>query len=184
MMQVQMVTKPFLQSLAKYTEAKRVAIVKALNKGALNISNTIKKAMKTTPRAVFGPMVAPSHDVLDDRSEPKQDKKKKRGKLFAKRGGKADTKSSVVHYPSVPGFAPAIDTGRLINSLRVDFAKNNKRDPVAVVATPVDYAVPLEYGRRENRRKTRRPFMRPAFDKCLPKIQSDVRAAFDGRGGF
>jgi hypothetical protein len=183
MMQLEMITKPFLASLAKYAEAKRVAVVKALNRGALNISNTIKKAMKTTPRMVFGPMVAPSHDVLDDRSEPKHDKKKK-GKLFAKKGGKAAPKSNVVHFPSMPGFAPAIDTGRLINSLRVDFAKNNKADPVARVATPVDYAVPLEYGRRENRQKTRRPFMRPAFDKCLPKIQSDVRAAFDGKGGF
>lgn len=185
MMKVEMVAKPFIQSLGKYAEAKRIAVTAALNRGALRIRNAAIVSMRKTPRQVFGPHIAPPADALDDSSEPKF-KKKPKGKSTLRGRSKLRKRmhaSMVSHAPSVPGFPPAINTGRLVASGRVDFAKHKTATQVARVAFTANYAVPLEYGPRKNRRR-RRPFLRPAFNKEIPRVRKEVREAFDGRGGY
>lgn len=76
---------------------------------------------------------------------------KKQNALVTRRRAKA-------HTASAPGEAPAVDTGRLRQSIVA-----NKLDPGHwQVGTNVEYALHLEYG---TRKMSARPFMRPAFER-------------------
>lgn len=50
MMNALMVTKPFLASLDRYVEERQIAVTKAINKCAIEYSNAVKTAMRTTTR--------------------------------------------------------------------------------------------------------------------------------------
>jgi HK97 gp10 family phage protein len=65
------------------------------------------------------------------------------------------------HRASAPGEPPAVDTGRLRNS--IDYALGTESTGAYVdVGTNVDYAPPLEHG---TSRMAARPFMRPATEE-------------------
>lgn len=68
--------------------------------------------------------------------------------------GNVYTRGSVTHIASAPGNPPRIDTGTLINALRVD----KKRKLMYHLLDGVDYGVFLEFGLRDG---TTRPFMGP-----------------------
>lgn len=72
--------------------------------------------------------------------------------------GRRYTRGNRTHTASAPGNAPAVDSGRLRQSIGVQqVAEGHYR-----VGTNVEYAPYLEYG---TRRMAARPFLRPAFEK-------------------
>jgi phage gpG-like protein len=72
--------------------------------------------------------------------------------------GKRYKKGSVVHLASAPGDPPAVDSGRLRQSITV----LRLSDDHYRVGTNVVYAPLLEFG---SRKVAPRPFMRPALEK-------------------
>jgi len=79
----------------------------------------------------------------------------KSGRTYVKRGGQ-------VHVASAPGEAPAVDTGNYANAV---FSEQDGQD--AVVYTPVEYAVPLEFG---SAKMARRPAFIPAAFRAIDVI--------------
>lgn len=86
-----------------------------------------------------------------------------------KRGGKT-------HYISKPGDAPNTDTGRLIDSIDMNF---DKQSITAEVGTNVDYGAILELDRN-------RPWLEPAKDAALDNYTENatraVNKAIDAAG--
>ncbi len=95
----------------------------------------------------------------------------KSGRIYkGGRGGK-------IHQASAPGQAPANDRGHLGSSIRVASLKSQKPEQPAMVASNAKYSRPLEEGTRGRRGHGRikpRPFMKPAFDKAIPKLRSKL----------
>ena len=73
-----------------------------------------------------------------------------------------------MHIASAPGEAPAIDYGKLINSIKA--VKVGTMG--AATITDSNYAVPLEFGSAK-RDMAARPFFTPAADMTMQKINSD-----------
>lgn len=71
------------------------------------------------------------------------------------------------HLPSAPGFAPAPDTGRLVQSVTHTVAEDGNS---ARIGTAVFYGKILEYG---SSRMSPRPWLRPAIDQNRAKIKAD-----------
>jgi HK97 gp10 family phage protein len=76
--------------------------------------------------------------------------------LRGTKSGRRYRRRGVIHQASAPGEAPASDTGRLVQSIRVKHEPGSKR---AIVVASTRYAVDLEFGTRH---MAARPFLRPA----------------------
>lgn len=87
----------------------------------------------------------------------------KHGRMYSARkaGAGARKAGAGAHQASAPGEAPAVDTGKLKNSIRARFPKRCR----AVVNVAAEYGAALEFG---TRKIAARPFMRPAAEKALP----------------
>lgn len=143
---------------AEIKRAGRRGIVKSI----LFLEREIKLAMKSTPRLL--------------------------GKATFNRTARVYKRGNKVHHPSAEGSPPAVDRGRLINSITHSFswtakstkarapakptdgvkkpAKRPKQD-VGVVGSNVEYFVHLEFGTFKMRA---RPVLRPVFAKSRKKI--------------
>ena len=91
----------------------------------------------------------------------------KTGKVYQRRG--------VKHQASAPGEAPANDTGRLVNSRRIDLFENELR---ARLTFSTDYAWRLEHG---DQSMEPRPYARRALAESVETglgcVQAEVAAA-------
>lgn len=79
-------------------------------------------------------------------------------KLSTAGAGRQYKRRSRTHQASAPGQAPAVDTGRLRQSITVQRLAPGKWR----TGTNLDYAFVLEFG---SRRTAPRPFMRPAAEE-------------------
>lgn len=81
-----------------------------------------------------------------------------------------------IHYPSIPGSPPAIDTGRLVQSIthRVE----NAFTPTGYVGTKVDYGKFLETGTSV---MAPRPWLGPALEKNREKIKEMLGQSVEGK---
>lgn len=126
-------------------------VAKAVTKTALDVDRDIKKRMQQSPAS---------------------------GRVY--RRGKGRNRSRL-HRASAPGQAPAIDTGRLINSIMF----RQETPLTATVSSNAIYARRLEYGGTDSRGVyiAPRPAWRPAVmmheDKFRERIEAAVRAAFE-----
>ena len=77
------------------------------------------------------------------------------------KSGRAYVRGDKTHVASAPGEAPAIDLGNLVNSIQAEQVDQTN----ALVYTPVDYAVPLEFG---SVKMAGRPFFTPAAFRAVP----------------
>lgn len=84
------------------------------------------------------------------------------------------------HHPSVPGSAPAVDFGTLRQSIThsVDQEESGAVGRVGSVITDPPYGQFLEYG---TSKMASRPWLRPAIEKCKPKIKELLSEGAKGR---
>lgn len=69
------------------------------------------------------------------------------------------------HHPSLPGNAPAPDTGNLRASIHYTMVENSNTI-IGIVGSDVEYGKILEYG-WHNHKLAPRPWLKPALDKNL-----------------
>ena len=102
-------------------------------------------------------------------------------KLSRRGTGRTYRRRKVLHTASQPGQPPALDTGRLRNSIAVTDPKWDGWSVIAEVGTNVEYARILEYGGRTGRngatRIAARPYMRPTLEEETPRIEKVLRDA-------
>lgn len=131
-------------------------LVGFVTRAALRIEREAKLSMKNTPKM--------SADVRSAMAES------------GKRVGRKVGRSGKFHMPSEPGNPPAIDQGRLVNSVTHSV---DERNVSARVGTNVDYGAALEHG---TSRMLARPWLRPAVDTSRHANQEDFRTVM-GNGG-
>lgn len=88
------------------------------------------------------------------------------------REGKKYKRGSKIHIASIPGKPPAIDTGRLVNSINYIVDVYSKGYAAEVFAS-TKYAYWLEFGTTKKDGTTKmaaRPFMQPALESSKQKI--------------
>jgi hypothetical protein len=83
----------------------------------------------------------------------------KTGRIYRRRG--------VEHQASAPGEAPASDTGRLVNSRRLEYSQAELRGSMIVSAAHI---LPLEHG-------TRKMEPRPSVRRALAESHNEITAA-------
>ena len=88
----------------------------------------------------------------------------KRAKASMRGGGQP-------HVPSAPGEPPHIDTGALVNSIRVDKVKDALYD----VQDGVEYGIHLELGTAH---MAERPWLTPAFEAERKAFEEAMRKLF------
>ena len=102
-------------------------------------------------------------------------------KLSRRGTGRTYRRRKVLHTASAPGQPPALDTGRLRNSIAVTDPKWDGWSVSAEVGTNVEYARLLEFGgmtgRNNATRVAPRPYMRPAVQEEIPAIEKVLRDA-------
>ena len=80
------------------------------------------------------------------------------------------------HFPSLPGHAPAIDSGQLLKS--IDFEKRTQEVEVGSLrGGGTNYAEYLEEG---TKKMEARPFLDPSLQKVLPSITTNIMQAILG----
>ena len=79
------------------------------------------------------------------------------------------------HQASAPGETPAVDTGTLVNSISTWVDSQSDERIVMGVGTGILYAKFLEFGTRH---MEARPFMRPAVDNNVDKINQAISIVF------
>lgn len=82
------------------------------------------------------------------------------------------------HQASAPGEPPAIDTGKLRNSMRTEFSGDGLSARIGPNADPYDYY--LEFG---TSRMEPRPYMTPAADEVRDGYIKALEAALSQHGG-
>lgn len=163
-----MITKPFLRSLSKMVEERQIAITKAINTSAVNYRNAIVLGMRQTKRRAspVSALDAAKAIVAPTSATPTKKKTKAKKKRTRK-----------IHIPSAPGNPPAPDTGLLVNSIRVDFAKkkdDGQFEVTATIGTNVKYAPLLEYQKN-------RPVWRPVWNAQVEEIKKRIADAQNGK---
>lgn len=88
----------------------------------------------------------------------------KTGRVYVK-------KNNLGHQASAPGEAPAIDTGALVNSIKVEMVAVTK----AEVSASGEQAAPLEFGTADGHIAAR-PFFRPAARQAAKKFIERLKA--------
>lgn len=84
---------------------------------------------------------------------------------------------NVTHHPSLPGNAPAPDTGNLRASIHYT-VDEKKQSVVGRVGTDVEYGKMLEYGTSHI---APRPWLKPALDKNSDYIKSIFNHLLGGK---
>lgn len=135
----------------------------------MKVKTNVSLRVKQDWRAIsnkFSQKIADRLNVaaLNTQAEAKLSMKPGDGREY-KRGG-------VTHTASSAGNAPAVDTGRLRDSINViKFATISSLE--SEVGTNVEYAPFLEYGTSKMRP---RPFWNPAIEKARKKLIEQLRA--------
>ncbi|UEM08067.1 HK97 gp10 family phage protein (plasmid) [Skermanella rosea] len=88
------------------------------------------------------------------------------------KSGRTYKRRSVTHRASAPGEAPANDTGRLVNSIKVEAQPSRKRVLVKAGSGAVEYAALLEFG---TSKMEERPFFRPALKEERGNIEKRLK---------
>lgn len=117
--------------------------------------NRLPKIAARLPNAV-GKII--SKAALDIEAHAKQ-------AMSGPRSGRIYKRGSRIHQASAPGEPPAVDTGKLKNSIRSEQIAVTK----AIVSASAEYAAYLEFG---TRRMAARPYMRPAVEAVTPMFFS------------
>lgn len=91
--------------------------------------------------------------------------------LDTQKTGRIYRRRSIEHQASAPGEAPASDTGRLVNSIRVEYDLPNLTGRIVVGAA---YGMFLEYGTQTIEP---RPFLRPALARSKGVIEGNINDA-------
>lgn len=97
---------------------------------------------------------------IEQRAVDKILKGPKTGRIYRRRG--------VVHRASAPGQSPASDTGRLVNSRRIEVFEEQLR---ARLTFSTAYAAPLEFG---TIKMEARPFLRNSLEESMETGQALV----------
>lgn len=124
------------------------------------------------------------NNIMDSMANTERDTSKAYPKVHTPLSKRKTGAASIrYHYPSKPGKPPAPDTGRLMNSFKINVGRTTVE-----VGTPVQYAAALEYGKKPQTIPIKeasilsdgvnffgasvkhpgiapRPFMEPALDK-------------------
>lgn len=82
---------------------------------------------------------------------------------------------NVVHHPSLPGNAPAPDTGNLRASIHYTIEGEGKQT-IGRVGTDVEYGKHLEFG---TSKMAPRPWLKPALDKNKHFIQNTIKKVLE-----
>lgn len=135
-----------IKRLKATPEAIEKAIREELIVMAVDIRNRIIKSMRKSPKIV--------------RINPKTG----RGCWWIS-GGK-------VHTPSSPGYAPRVDTGDLIKSIKMDVGTDQAEVGSNLQGKDGKYPVFLEYGTKN---MEARPWLEPAFDGGKRLFYSTIR---------
>lgn len=77
-----------------------------------------------------------------------------------------------LHIPSSPGYAPAVDTGGLIRSIKMDVRTNEVEVGSNMSGKKGKYPVYLEYGTKN---MEARPYLEPAFMDAKRLFYSTIR---------
>ena len=104
-------------------------------------------------------------------------KKISAGRVYRRGTSKKKTKT---HIASKPGDAPNVDTGNLWRNIRVSTGKQiMARGYYAEVKAVTPYAVRLEFGGADKKGRyiKPRPYMGPAMEKNVDKIQALLKSA-------
>lgn len=78
---------------------------------------------------------------------------------------------NIAHHPSLPGNAPAPDTGNLRQSIHYTVEGDGK-ETIGRVGTDVEYGKHLEFG---TSRMAPRPWLKPAIEKNKTFIQNTIK---------
>lgn len=89
--------------------------------------------------------------------------------MAAPKSGRAYQRGESVHIASAPGEAPAVDSGKLINSIRAEVIDSKR----AVVAVTAEYGAYLEFG---TRRMAPRPYLVPAAQRAAERLPKRAAA--------
>jgi HK97 gp10 family phage protein len=139
-------SKTVLAKLGKFPEEARRRVFDQLYIYANEMRNTMIESMKHT---------------TTDMSKPQ---KRTKGKV---------TKKTKYHYPSLPGFPPAIDTGALAGSIRVEKREHQGQVEVGSKGN-APYSEALEKG---TGKMEARPFILPAFEAHEQDMRNAVMRA-------
>jgi phage gpG-like protein len=94
--------------------------------------------------------------------------------------GRVYERGETTHQASAPGQPPAVDTGRLRNSITHAGPTWQGDSVEAEVGTNVEYAAVLEYGGTTGKggrvRLAPRPFMRPALERAESQVDAAMEA--------
>lgn len=82
---------------------------------------------------------------------------------------------NIEHHPSLPGNAPAPDTGNLRASIHYTIEGKSEKT-IGRVGTDVEYGKYLEFG---TSRMAPRPWLKPALDKNKNFIQSTIKKVLE-----
>lgn len=82
------------------------------------------------------------------------------------KSGKRIRKGKKFHYPSAPGYPPAVDTGELVSRIHVELRRDKGEMEVGVIAG-------APYGKILEEKKNR-PFLQPAIDEEAPGIRKRI----------
>jgi len=82
------------------------------------------------------------------------------------KSSKASKRGNVIHHPSLPGNAPAIDTGELAGDIIV----MDEGDITQFGAHDNKYAERLE-----DKNKSNRPFVEPEFKNIVPRLEDGFK---------
>lgn len=121
-------------------------------------------AAKELKKAVYGSL----NDVKNTAIK-KMQRERKSGRVYKRGKGR---NLSPTHKASAPGEAPAVDTGSLVNSIKV----MPVNDSLGYVGTKLDYGFWLEYGTKDLKLKER-PWLRPSLEENREKIMERFRKA-------
>jgi len=99
----------------------------------------------------------------------------RRGMSGTSRTGRTYTRGNVSHTASGAGNYPAVDTGRLINSVQI-FQKATPRNLAATVGSDLVYARVLEFG---NDRIPARPWLRRSLEAERSNINRGINEAIN-----
>lgn len=150
-------------------DAKWDSELKRLKATPKSIERAIRDELKTT--AVF----IRNHIIRSMRKTPRITRLKSRsnsnalnpsGNFNWMSGGK-------LHIPSSPGYAPAVDTGDLIKSIKMDVRINEIEVGSNLTGKKGKYPVFLEYGTKN---MEARPWLGPAVDAGEREFYATIRA--------
>jgi HK97 gp10 family phage protein len=136
--------------------------IKVKTKNFKKFKIKIKNFPKNLTEDLFDILISGSTDLRNEIMDSMQNTKK--ASWSYARGDKK-------HHPSKPGSPPAVDGGELFRSIIMEPQKS-KLAVTTGVTGGAPYAKFLEKGTKI---MAKRPFMKPAFEKILPSVETDIK---------